>query len=267
MKIGIIGTGNMASAVIKGMYNSKEDAQFVTYNLEFEGAKKLADAVDGVAVKTLKELNDVDTILIGCKPQHFEGLAKEMTSELDLGDKHLLSIMAAISVDTIRSQTDCNKVTRLMPSLPIEFNEGISLLFHSDQVESSTKDSIKKLLSNASNVYDIDTEEMFNKITVISGSGPAYVYYFTYLMEEVLTKWGLPKEQSKEMAIKLFKGSSITMENDSKHTLGELVDKVTSKKGVTIEAVNVFKEMGMPKIVEAAVNKAYERSCEIEKSI
>jgi|TARA_Y100000748_G_C15446130_1_gene469078 pyrroline-5-carboxylate reductase len=263
-KIGVIGCGNMASAVVEGIYSKNQNIEFLTYTPSYTRAEALASKVKGTAVKEIKALAEADTLLIGCKPQQFLEVAKLLRESFELKDKYILSILAATSVEIHQQELGCTKVTRIMPSLPIEFNEGISLIYHSPEVEVSLKEKVNSLLTSASKVYEMKTQEEFNKVTVVSASGPAYIYYITSLFAKALEKWNIDGQTAREMSVQLLRGSTTVMEQKTKDSLDELVDKVTSKKGVTIEAVNTLKDQQIDKILFQALDNAYLRSQEIE---
>ena len=261
--IGVIGCGNMASAIVKGISKKYPETNFLTYTPSFTRADDLAKAVNGKAVKNLKELSGVKKLIIACKPQQFNDLAINLSKEFDLSNIHIISIMAAISVETIQSKLHAPKVTRIMPNTPVEFGLGISLFYHSNKNSSEENDYIENLFSATSSCYRLETEELFDKVTVVSGSGPAYVFYFTQLLSENLVKFGLNSSDSTKMAIELLKGSVQLMENRGDDSLSQLVDKVTSKKGVTIEAMDSFKESQLDQIMQKALGRATKRSLEI----
>ena len=104
-------------------------------------------------------------------------------------------------------------------------------------------------------------------MTTVSGSGPAYVFLFAETMANKLTDWGVDVNEAKRIAIELFIGSSELMKNQQDLSLSELIAKVTSKGGVTIEAVNSFKESEINSITSKALDAAYKRSIEIEKDL
>lgn len=267
--IGVIGCGNMASAIAVGIYNStlnsSLEAEFKTYTPSYTRAAELAEKVKGEAVKTLDGLNDCDYLLIGCKPQQFDDLATNLKELLpNLKDKYIISMMAAVSVESIQKKLGVTEVTRVMPNTPIRQSEGISLLFHKTQ-DDSKKSYVADLFKACSQTFNMESEEQFDKVTTVSGSGPAYVFYFTELFANNLCEMGMNEEDATKLAIQLMKGSVALMHDRGEATLSQLVDQVTSKKGVTIEAVEVFRHQGLPALVKNALGAAYKRSEEMTK--
>jgi pyrroline-5-carboxylate reductase len=266
MMIGVIGCGNMASAIVKGFHSADKSQKFKTYDLDFEKAKLLASELKGEAVESLDGLDDVDHILIACKPQHFEGLVKNLKqSKLTLQSKHFISIMAAISISKIEKELESQNITRVMPNMPAQFGKGVTLLMHHTGVKSHSKDLVKRFFDACGVAVEIQSEEVFDKTTVVTGSGPAYVYLFAKTMCDELETYGVSGNDARLMVNQLFVGSSELM-SQKDNDLQELIDQVTSKGGVTIEAVNSYKENDIFGMTKKALKKAYMRSIEMTKS-
>lgn len=265
MKIGVIGCGNMAGAVVRGIHSHEKNVFFKTYTPSKIKALELAQDVSGECVDNLADLVDCDFLMVGCKPQQFTDLCEEL-KQFDLNEKIIISIMAALPIERVKKGLKVDKVIRLMPSMPMLYGEGISLLFASDEVSEFQYKQFSELLNGSSKVFEMKSEDEFDKLTVITASGPAYVYYFTEAFEQILSSWGIQEEIAKEMAIQLFKGSSVSMQND-KDSLKKQVAKVTSKKGVTIEAIEFFKENNISELINEGVLKALIRSDEMKSSL
>lgn len=265
--IGVIGCGNMASAIVKGIHSKFKGVKFLTYTPSFTRAEALASDVRGQAVRTLKELNDCHTLLIACKPQQFNDLAQNLKNEVDLNGKLIISVMAAISTDTISQKLGTDIICRVMPNTPALVGQGVSLLFYSDKVNDNQKASVEAYFSSCSKVHELESEELFDKVTVVTGSGPAYVFYFAKTMVDSLISWGIEETEARKMVTQLFNGSVQLMQDREDKGLGELIDEVTSKKGVTIEAINCFKNEGLEAITHRALNAAYKRSLEIKAEL
>ncbi len=265
MKIGFIGCGNMASAVATGIYRHHPEVEFLTYTPSHTRAIELAKKINGEAKKSLEEILEADYLVIGCKPQQFNDLSKKLV-KYNLSKKVFVSIMAAIPCVRIKESLGIKNVMRLMPSLPMNFDRGISLIFFDDVSMISNVKLFSNLLKKCSQVVQIDEEDNFNKVTTISASGPAYVYYFANIIQSKLESWGIPKDESRNMATSLFEGSSRQMSLTS-DDLPDLIDKVTSKGGVTIEAINSFEKHNLHEKIGLSIENAVERSYEIESNI
>lgn len=263
MRIAVIGCGNMASAVVKGIYKHNSNVQFFTYTPSMHRARNLASEVNGQLLKSVSEIQDMDYILVGCKPYQFSEVAKEL-NQISLKKITLVSLMAGIGIEQIKIAIKSNLIIRLMPSIPIQDDEGISLV-HGHKNLANTKKYYKftRLLEGASKVIHLNSQEEFEKLTVVSASGPAYVYYLINAFSKILVEWGFPREHSQDIAIKLFKGASVSASKSSLN-LAEQVSKVTSNKGVTIEAITRFDKHGLQNIIQEGLVSALVRSDEIK---
>ena len=264
---GVIGCGNMASAIVKGIHAIYPEEKFLTYTPGKNRAKDLAESVGGKQIDELSELSDADTIMIGCKPQQFDELVSNLKGAFKLEDKHFISIMAAMPIETIQKKLGVTKVTRVMPNTPMLYNEGISLVLSAKEVSDSEKNAVMKWFGACGKVHVLDSEQSFDQVTTVSGSGPAYVFQFAKSMADKLQTWGIEPKQSREIVTQLFKGSTKLMELNQDNTLEELIDQVTSKGGVTIEAVKVYKSEGLDDLTSKALDAAFRRSEELTQML
>ncbi len=264
--IGVIGCGNMASAIVKGIHSKMPAEKFVTFTPSYTRAEKLASEVVGRAVKDLSGLKDCEALIVGCKPQQFEELAQNLQSIPDLKEKYIISIMAAVPVQSITQKLGTEMVTRIMPNTPALLGEGVSLAFHSEKVSEKWRKRCESYFSACSKVYPLNDEELFDQVTTVTGSGPAYVFYFAKTLADNLVSWGVSEKESRGMVSQLFKGCARLMEENPDKPLGTLIDEVTSKGGVTIEAVKVYQQKELDEISKEALNAAVKRSQELRKS-
>lgn len=264
--IGIIGCGNMANAIVKGHHSKISSTKFITFDPTKEKSETLATSVGGKSANSLSDLNEASHIIIACKPQQFSQLSKDLADyKVNFSQKHVISIMAAMPLENIVKGLNCPKVTRVMPNTPIFLGEGMSLLLHSEDVSESERNFVQEFFSTCGEVADIKDEKTFNQVTAVSGSGPAYVFLFAKTMVDQLVNWGLKEDKARKIVIQLFKGSSDLMKERSDESLDDLIAQVTSKGGVTIEAVNSYKESGLSNISSKALKQAEKRSYEMIK--
>src|SRR5690606_2181018 len=131
----------------------------------------------------------------------------------------------------------CPMVTRVMPNTPALIGEGVSLVYHLPAVQAEQKDQVGQYFSACSSVQLLEDEKSFDLVTTVTGSGPAYVYFFAKTMEDALKAWGVEAKSARIMVTQLFKGSALLMEENAQTPLSDLLGAVTSKGGVTIEAI------------------------------
>lgn len=264
LKIGVIGCGNMATSIVLGIFAKSQSIAFKTYTPSSVRAQHLAKQVNGEWVDSLDKLKDCDLCLIGCKPQQFSSLSARLR-EAGLEDQHYISMMAAVSLERLKEELPRASFSRVMPNTPIQTGRGITLLLHEEKLTTELKRVSLELFQLCSTVQEVISEEMFDRMTTITGSGPAYLFYFARCFSDELVKQGLGQKEAKKVVTELFIGSSLLMEKSGDQAFDDLVDQVTSKGGVTIEAINIFKEKGLDRIVHDALASAFKRSIAMTK--
>ena len=265
MKIAVIGCGNMASPVVEAIYKDNTSIEFHTYTPSQKRAIKLSEKVNGVHHKTLDDFpTDIKFWILAFKPQQLAQFAKENNKLLH--GTNIISILAATPVKTLKDKLKTKFVTRVMPNTPSLHGEGIELILHSEDVPLDNREKIEKMFKSCGYVYKVSNEEQFEQMTTITGSGPAYVYEFAKAYQEKLKSFGIDEDMSRKLVVQLFKGSTILMENSSDH-LQVMIDKVTSKAGVTIEAIDYLRDQGVENTISESINKAVARSNEITQEL
>jgi len=263
--IGIIGCGTMAQAIAKGYYNKNNQVNFLTYTPSYTRAEELAKSINGKAVKNLSDFKDVHTIILACKPQHLKVLTKDLeNSQLNLKNKYIISILASTPIDSVKQILGSDTVSRVMPNTPAIIGMGMSLVMHGSGVTAEQKTFVKDFFKACGEVTEIENEKLFDQVTTVSGSGPAYVFLFAETMANKLFSWGLGRDQARKIVSQLFRGSSELMIYQNEKSFEQLISNVTSKSGVTIEAVNSFRNSKIENITSKALDAAYSRSKEIE---
>ncbi len=260
-KLGIIGCGNMSTAIWQGILDSKlaTAAEIIISDADSEKLKAAEDRGIKVTGDNLEVL-DAEYILFAVKPQVFAEVAKEIKGKAN--QAVLISIMAGITVEKIKTLTGADKVARVMPNTPCMIKKGISAVSLAD-VPQAERGFVLDLFSGIGEVIELP-EAMFDAVTSLSGSGPAYVYMFLDGMIKGGIEGGLSYEQAKALAIATMQGASELFRRQNK-SLEELIAAVSSKGGTTIEAVKVFKERGLTEIIADGIRACERRSKELSK--
>lgn len=191
MKITIVGCGNMgliyARAFLKYNIVSKDNLLLVEKNeSRKEDLKKLN--IGQVVVPDSKLVSDSDVIILSVKPQDF----KELTAELKkvVNEKTiLLSIMAGIPVSFVQEKLEHQKVVRAMPNSPVEIGMGITAYSIGKAVTMDEAHQIENLLATTGRTLYMQDENLLDAVTALSGSGPAYFFYFVQQLIEAGKKW------------------------------------------------------------------------------
>lgn len=262
--IGVLGCGNMAGAIVKGIHQHFPDIKFLTYTPSEVRAIKLAKEVNGEVIKDLEVLNQCEVVFIGCKPQQFSELSDKIRGIIKNKNIHFVSMMAAIDLETLSRKLGVNKVSRIMPNTPILFGDGVTLMIHHPSVVEDQKSFLENLFNKVGSLYLIEDESRFDKVMTVTGSGPAYVFLFAKTLIDKLISWGIDEKSAKEMTIGMFSGSVEMMKN-STQDLSTLISQVTSKGGTTIEAIRIYEENKLDLITSVALEAALNRSGQLTK--
>lgn len=264
MKIGIIGFGNMAEAILGGILESsfvnKEDV--VASGKDDSMLKKALDKYGiGVEKDNCKVVEASDVILLSVKPQILADVIAEI-KDVCTQDKLIISIVAGKTQTWIADKFGCShKVVRCMPNTPALIGEGCTGICFSDSVTSEEKELALQMFNCVGKAIEVP-EKLMDVVVGVSGSAPAYVFMFIEAMADGAVAMGMPRTQAYEFAAQAVLGSAKLMLETGKHP-GELKDMVCSPAGTTIEAVRVLEEKGLRSAVMDAVIRCTERSKEL----
>ncbi len=264
-KFGILGTGKMGRVLAVGLHRVHAGFEFFLYNPTAEKSQKLAEDVQGTQILSLDQLPNLDIVLIACRPQQFNDLAQALKGRLK-GDEVVLSIMAAIPTSTLAAKLGVTKIVRMMPNTPNKIELGVNLFYFTPTIGLPERTQILNAFAQFSSVFNLEKEDQLDICTAFTGSGPALIFEWARLMIEILTERGIAHEDANKMVIQTFLGSATLLATDGQSP-AELKQQVSSRGGVTIEALRIFEEAKMKEIIERATQKAYLRGKEIERSL
>ena len=253
-KLGVIGCGNMATAILNGALSSLLKPSDV-FAYDSDGVKAaLINKNYGVKIaeSNADVVKNCEYVLFAVKPQS--------VGTLDIADikiNCLISIMAGVKISTLRERFNVDSVVRIMPNTPCSVGYGMCALTYCNASEEQ-KNFVTSLFQSTGETIEL-SEDKFDAVTAVSGSGPAYVYYFIEAMAKGGVKEGLTYEQSKKLAVQTMKGAAFLAEK-SDTELSELIEKVCSKGGTTIEAVDYLKETDVEGKIVEAVSRCAEKS-------
>lgn len=204
-----------------------------------------------------KVTSAADVIIFAVKPQDFTKL------DLELSNKLVISIMAGISIKKIAAQIKSTRVVRTMPNLPLQIQEGLTGWIASKNIKARDKRVTKKILKSFGQEIELKKESEIEKITPLSGSGPAYFFYICKLIQKEAQARGFSKADAKKIAEQTFIGAAKVFEKDKK-SADEWITAVASKKGVTEQVIKHFDKEKFPKTFKQAITKGIKRSKELE---
>lgn len=264
MKLGIIGMGNMANAILGGILNGgfikKEEVS--ASGKDEEMLAKVAENY-GICVGSdnRKVVSEADVILLSVKPQILPEVIEEI-KEICTQDKLIISIVAGKSTQWITEAFGSErKIVRCMPNTPALVGEGCTGLCFTPMVTEEEKKYALTLFNCVGKAQEVP-EKLMDVVVGISGSSPAYVFMFIEAMADAAVEMGMPRKQAYDFAAQAVLGSAKLLLETGKHP-GELKDMVCSPAGTTIAAVHVLEEKGMRAAVMEAVVRCIERSKEL----
>lgn len=259
-KLGLIGAGNMASAIVSGTLKGLLSPSDIIISDKDEA--KLANfAKNGITTTTDNAMvaTNSENILFAVKPQIaplvFEDIKGKINAET------IISIMAGINISTLEKNLGHHNFVRVMPNTPAMLGEGMSAL--SFKGDFKNKEFLFSLFNSFGKTVELD-ENLFDAVTSVSGSGPAYVYMFIKAMIDGGIDGGLSAETSKILTLQTIIGACKMVENSTKN-IDELIEAVCSKGGTTIEAVNSFKGDDLNGIIRKGIAKCKRRSEELSR--
>lgn len=260
-RVGFIGCGNMGSAMVGGLIESKflEADDIIVSTKTEKSAKKLKDQF-GIETTLDSKLvaKESDVIILAVKPFMYKEMISKIKSELSK-DKLIITIAAGISISNMEEWTDENaKIIRTMPNTPALVGQAMSAVCPNENISDEELDYCVKVFQSFGECVQLE-EKDFHAFTALCGSSPAYVYMFIEAMADAAVKLGIPRAKAYKMAAQSVLGSSKMVLETGKHP-GELKDAVCSPSGTTIEAVVELEKLGFRNSVIQAIDKCAEKS-------
>ena len=260
--IAFIGGGNMASAIMGGLLKSGRTASSIIVVEPFEAQrdKLLADFQLTALAAADASLKLADVVVWAVKPQLFSAAAAPCAAHV--GRALHLSVMAGIRSDSIAHAVGSQRVVRAMPNTPALIGQGISGLFARTAVSAAEKLQVEALLAPTGQTVWVEAEADLDAVTALSGSGPAYVFYFIEAMMQAATDMGLSAAQGRQLALATFAGST-ALAQASEEPPAVLRERVTSKGGTTFAALSAMQAAGVKAAVVSAIQAAQHRAREL----
>ncbi|MBU2947614.1 pyrroline-5-carboxylate reductase [Zobellia uliginosa] len=266
MKVLVIGAGNMGLTYAEGMSKSKllNKKNIMVLDNSKEKLKELNEIAHFDAFKKLEEcVPQADIIFIAVKPYHAAELF-ETIKPLVNSEQILISIMAGITIDTIKSQTGINKIVRAMPNLPAKVGKGLTSYTASSQISRIELLTVENLLDTTGKSIRVSDENFIDASTGISGSGPAYVFYFMQSMMEAALQMGFSKKVSSVLVSETFTGA-VELFNQNNLSPNTWMDRVASKGGTTQAALDSMDDNNVSELIKEAAFAAFDRAVEMGK--
>jgi pyrroline-5-carboxylate reductase len=266
MKIAFIGGGNMAAALIAGLANKLTDGANIHVVDPNADALERLHKQYGVTTAAVTDavVRSADVIVLAVKPQSMREVSAQLLPFIEAAKQPLVvSIAAGIrGADLSRWLGGYGAIVRCMPNTPALIGMGITGMVATAGVSPAQRQQADDILSAVGQTVWLDREDQIDTITALSGSGPAYVFYFIEAMQQAAEEMGLSAEQGKQLALATFAGAA-QLATQSSEPAAVLRERVTSKGGTTFAALTSMEASGVKAAVIAGIKAAQARSKEL----
>lgn len=259
LHIAFIGGGNMASAIIGGLVKQGVTPDNLTVVEPFDASREVLRAqfkIDAIA-QADPSLEVADVVIWAVKPQNL----REATGQAGpfCKDALHLSVAAGIRSESLAQWLGTQRIVRAMPNTPALVGLGQTGLFARSGVSENDKAWIEWLVDSTGQFLWVSEEAQLDAVTAVSGSGPAYVFFFIEAMEKAALEMGLSAEQAKQLAIGTFVGAS-QLAQSAQEPVSVLRERVTSKGGTTHTAITAMQSAQLDALFQEAIKAAQARA-------
>ncbi len=263
MKIAFIGGGNMATALLGGLAGKLTAGANI--HVVDPNADALARLTERFGATTAASIDaavyEVDVIVLAVKPQQMREVAAALSPHLC--GQLVLSIAAGIrAFDLSRWLGGHQAIVRCMPNTPALIGQGITGMVATAGVSPAQKDAAEAIMRAVGATVWLSDESLIDPVTAVSGSGPAYVFYFIEAMQQAAQEMGLTTEQGTQLAIATFTGAA-QLAAQSDEPVSVLRERVTSKGGTTYAALTSMEQSGVKEAIVKALHAAAARGKEL----
>ena len=263
MKIAIIGFGNMgqtyANSFMSSGFVGASDI-LILNKVAVEEKNSFGIDTTNFYTEPNSQIFESDILILAVKPQDFKQLASEIKGFLN-PEHVILSVMAGISIEAMQKALSVAKIVRSMPNIPTQIGEGMTVFCASNAVDRKELFIVQNLINTTGKSIYIE-KEMLNAATAVSGSGPAYVFYFMQAMIESAVKLGFSSSEAEFLVSQTFSGS-VQLQNRSKLSNEAWIQRVASKGGTTEAALSIFNQKELKEIVVKGIESANARAIEL----
>ncbi len=266
LKIAFIGGGAMGEAILAAVINrALSTPQTIWVSDAKEERRQHLKQTYGVSVTEINRdaATKGDIIILAIKPQNLPEVMPELSGQIKPG-QFVLSIIAGARIDTLCKGIDHRQVVRVMPNTPAQIGEGISIWTATSEVTEAQKEQARAILSTMGREIFMTDEGYLDIATAVSGSGPAYFFFFVECLIEAAVRIGFSEDTAQEPVLQTMLGSGRLLMKSGKPP-AELRRMVTSPGGTTAAALKQFEDGNFKETVIKAVAAAYNRSKELGK--
>jgi pyrroline-5-carboxylate reductase len=260
-KIGFIGSGNMAKAIVGGLLSSKiADSESIMASAMTESTTKAIKDEFNVKTTTdnVRVAEAADYLFLAVKPDQYAGVINEVKDYIK-ANTIVITIAAGVTLASLGEQLGREvKIIRTMPNTPSLVGEGMSALCPNEKVTEEEMAQVMELFLSFGRAEVLE-EYLMDAVPAVSGSSPAYVFMFIEALADGAVKQGIPRDKAYKMAAQAVLGAAKMVLETGSHP-GQLKDAVCSPGGATIEAVSTLEKTGFRASVLSAMESCYKKS-------
>jgi pyrroline-5-carboxylate reductase len=264
MKVLIIGHGNMGKTYAKSFISSRfikpEDIFVFVRNTDISSIESAIPKTN-FSTSVSDKIGEFDIVILAVKPQDFSFLAQSIKPYLK-DSQIIFSVMAGITIAKLEVQLSCSKIVRSMPNIPTQIGMGMTVFTASANVDRKELFIIQNLINTTGKSVYVENEKLIDAATAISGSGPAYVFYFMQSMIKAAVGLGFNESEAELLVNQTFMGS-VAIQNSYSLSNQEWIAKVASKGGTTERALQVFEKGILDTTIIEAIKAANDRALEL----
>jgi pyrroline-5-carboxylate reductase len=260
MRIAFIGGGNMATAMIGGLFAANDVPSKLQVADPIPAVRQRLEERWPVSCypRASEAIKGVDTIVLAVKPQSLPMVLDDI-GEFISAAQLVISIVAGIPINQIATEIKSPAaIIRTMPNIPALIDQGITALYASEGCSPAQRQVAQKLMHSVGEVVWLEQESLLDVVTAVSGSGPAYFFYLIEAVRNAGTRLGLPADIAEKLALHTASGAS-AMALQSDMDVAELRHRVTSKGGTTQAALDKLREGDFEGLVDSAIAAATQR--------
>ena len=264
VSIGVIGGGMMAEAFVSGLVRTGgSQAASVTVGEPVPTRREYLSMTYGVQTTddNAMAVRGADVVLLAVKPQVLDAALTGLDAVLRR-DTLVVSIVAGVTIATLRQRLGSAAIVRAMPNTPGQVGEGITVWTSTAETSDAQRDQADEILSALGERVAVDDEAYLDMATAVSGSGPAYVFLFIEALADAAVHVGFARDTALKLALQTVRGSAIYAQSSDLH-LAELRNRVTSPGGTTAAALAEFEGGALRAVVDSAVRAAFARAREL----
>ena len=262
VRVAVIGGGTMGAAFIRATtdFVLLQASDLSVCEVVPERREWLATEFPGIVVTgdLAEAVRDADVVFLSVKPQDLHTLA----GESGVSSKLVISILAGSTVADVRVATGAARIVRAMPNTPAQIGRGFTAWTATGEVMSDERDLVRSLLESMGDQLYVADESTIDKVTAVSGSGPAYVFLIIEALINAAVNIGLRPDDARRMVLQTVSGSARFARQSEQHP-AVLKDMVTSPGGTTAAGLRVLEQQGVRGAIIDAVAAAHQRAEEL----